>query len=313
MDAEVAAALEGLRRAPGDEHARRVLSDVLQERGDPRGEFLVLTTLLAQHQGTGAMRARAAELFRRHRREWLKDLEGAFTDIELRAGFPIKAAFVERVTPEALQRGTTSVAAATLEVLQQKHAPAVEAMVEVLNGAFVPLLHDVSVLRGVAERLRRERPIRTVTAPMAELALVADSPLARSAQSLQLVAGQASGGSLATLFEAVRPFPSLTRLSLVGAGEYGRWNISNVNAVVAAWLASPLETFEVVPQLRMTREGGVMALSLQWLTTTQLIALAKTFPPVFTRVTLAPSDYRRPNMRAALQKAWAPREVQVLP
>ncbi len=63
------ALLEDVLAVPEDDRPRAVLADFLQERGDPRGEFIVL-------QLRGGDAAREAELLAMHKREWI----GAIAD-----------------------------------------------------------------------------------------------------------------------------------------------------------------------------------------------------------------------------------------
>ncbi len=63
---------------PADDGPRQVYADMLQTRGDPRGDFIALQLAAAQ-PGPGAIRARAAadRLLARHRRSWLVEFEDA--------------------------------------------------------------------------------------------------------------------------------------------------------------------------------------------------------------------------------------------
>jgi uncharacterized protein (TIGR02996 family) len=55
-DPELDAALRAVAEGPLDDGRRRVLADLLLERGDPRGEFLLLQFLISANQASGAVR-----------------------------------------------------------------------------------------------------------------------------------------------------------------------------------------------------------------------------------------------------------------
>ncbi len=63
--------IKRLAQHPTDEETRRVLSDVLLEVGDPRGEFLALSLKRTQ---SATLKKKLAKLFKRHRLEWLGPL-----------------------------------------------------------------------------------------------------------------------------------------------------------------------------------------------------------------------------------------------
>lgn len=81
-----------------DEH-RRVYADWLCERGDPRGEFILLQ--LAEHDGLGNQdtRARMQSLRRRHAKDWLGPLDHVVQrkSVEFERGFPVRARCKPRV------------------------------------------------------------------------------------------------------------------------------------------------------------------------------------------------------------------------
>lgn len=73
--------------APDDDAPREVLSDFLQEQGDPRGEFIALQ--LREHRGeaTDADIARAQALTKEHGKAWLGPLRPIVSRAEMRRGF----------------------------------------------------------------------------------------------------------------------------------------------------------------------------------------------------------------------------------
>jgi len=80
---------------PGDDRARLIFADWLEEHGDPRGEFIRLQCRLARPGGDRPvqrqMQRRANELVRTHRHEWLGDV-----DRGIRAGAVFERGFVTR-------------------------------------------------------------------------------------------------------------------------------------------------------------------------------------------------------------------------
>jgi uncharacterized protein (TIGR02996 family) len=85
----VAAFLRCIKDDPEDDAPRLILSDWLEERGDPRGEFVRLQCYRAR-LGTGRaaveLEAREAELLLKHRAEWLGVLAERGIDTEFRRG-----------------------------------------------------------------------------------------------------------------------------------------------------------------------------------------------------------------------------------
>jgi uncharacterized protein (TIGR02996 family) len=89
--------LEDVRRDPGDDRARSVYGDALQERGDPRGELIALQLASAD----GGPRARA--LITKHGRSWLGPLAAiASNEVEYRRGFPVEVTLDTRSEPQLL-------------------------------------------------------------------------------------------------------------------------------------------------------------------------------------------------------------------
>lgn len=73
MADEQAPLLEAVLAKPTDDAPRAVYADWLQERGDPRGEFIALQLALARRDDA-AKQARADELLARHSLEWTEAL-----------------------------------------------------------------------------------------------------------------------------------------------------------------------------------------------------------------------------------------------
>jgi uncharacterized protein (TIGR02996 family) len=72
---------------PDDDEPRAVLADLLQSRGDPRGELIALQLAVAAGRGTDEGDARIEELVRDYGRAWLGPLHEIAYRAELRRGF----------------------------------------------------------------------------------------------------------------------------------------------------------------------------------------------------------------------------------
>lgn len=95
--------LQEILAAPGDDGPRLVYADWLEERGDPRGEFIRIQCELAKqpvqpsrldplekdynHDGPAELRFREAELLRENWREWLGSVRGSCTKWSFHRGF----------------------------------------------------------------------------------------------------------------------------------------------------------------------------------------------------------------------------------
>jgi len=64
------ALVEAILASPDDDAPRIVYADWLTERGDPRGEFITVQLALAKRP-TDALRAREAELLKKHKKAWV--------------------------------------------------------------------------------------------------------------------------------------------------------------------------------------------------------------------------------------------------
>src|SRR5262245_9632541 len=75
---EVLAFLRAIKEQPDDDGPRLIFADWLEERGDPRGEFIRLQCALARTDEDDPRRAdlirREQELLRQHKEVWLQQL-----------------------------------------------------------------------------------------------------------------------------------------------------------------------------------------------------------------------------------------------
>jgi uncharacterized protein (TIGR02996 family) len=111
---------------PDDDGVRLVYADWLEERGDPRGEFIRVECALAPlppgHRQRPALEARRRQLLAEHRDAWLGTLRG------LAYAWDFGRGFVEEVTADAhhfLQHADIFFAAAPLRLVRLLHAGAV--------------------------------------------------------------------------------------------------------------------------------------------------------------------------------------------
>src|SRR5436305_9462466 len=86
-----AAFLRAIRERPDDDLPRLIYADYLDERGDPRGEFIRIQierpTLPFHTARRYELLARERELLRRHEDEWLGPLAAIVSSHEFRRGF----------------------------------------------------------------------------------------------------------------------------------------------------------------------------------------------------------------------------------
>ncbi len=142
-DPELVAALASVAEGPGDESRRRVLGDLLMERGDPRGEFLLLQFLIADNKGSGPIRQRAEVLWRTHRREWMAGVEKLLSAVKLDRGFPVEAGLAFGVTPAMFTAALASPMLATLRRLDSTDGSAT--IVEAIASPRLRELSEVSL------------------------------------------------------------------------------------------------------------------------------------------------------------------------
>jgi uncharacterized protein (TIGR02996 family) len=87
--------LDAIRANPDDDHVRLIFADWLEERGDPRGEFIrvqyALEAPATDARRTMALRIREKELLATHARDWLGPLAELHEHITFRRGFPDEA------------------------------------------------------------------------------------------------------------------------------------------------------------------------------------------------------------------------------
>lgn len=116
---ELAALERDVYANPDDDEPRAVLADLLQARGDPRGELIALQLAVAAGRASDDGDARIEALVRDHGRAWLGPLAAIALRAELRRGFParLELAGADRVDPARWESVVEERALATVEEL----------------------------------------------------------------------------------------------------------------------------------------------------------------------------------------------------
>jgi uncharacterized protein (TIGR02996 family) len=87
--------LQAIRANPDDDHLRLIYADWLEERGDPRGEFIRVQIELMKPELDPERQKelvfRQEELIHAHRTEWLQPFNKLFSHVHFRRGFPFLA------------------------------------------------------------------------------------------------------------------------------------------------------------------------------------------------------------------------------
>jgi hypothetical protein len=336
-DPELVAALASVADGPGDESRKRVLSDLLLERGDPRGEFLLLQFLIAENKASGAIRQRAQELWRSHKREWMAGVERLLEEVKLDRGFPVEARLVPRVMPEQLKDKLSSPMLSTLRKLEASHED-VPTIVEAIASERLRELREVSLRirqhlwaaaeRGVPHRLTALQLEFELT--VRETDLLLGSPVFSKLARLTVRAGPSPTGSRSrpnrTRVEPELSFfgdtvaqlsahPALKRLTVSG-DSFGE--VRRFHELAPRWPKLTFEQLTVPGSFELTREAEGTVVMLQNLSIEQMIALRPLMPAGTKRVLLMPRHHtgafsERESAREQLLKAYAGLEPKTLP
>lgn len=332
-DPEVEAAIAAVAEGPLDEGRRRVLADLLLERGDPRGEFLVLQFLLAANQGSGPIRQQADELWRKHRHEWMAGVETSLEDLALENGFPVSATISVGLTPPQIERLLTSPMTATLRHLDAR-ADAEQVLV---RAACDPRFHALVSLavrseptflaiaeRGVPNRVRHLQLAFVPTWPRLQQLTSAAAFGDLRAVSLRLATwqppsrrflrrseDQATVSPLAPgqVLELLAQRPTLADVELTSAG-FG--DAPLFEAVARAWPRLPFTRVSSPGTFELTRGPEGTSLTLQNVPLTLLRELRRSVPKDVTRARLmCRRSFTDGDDRDAVIAAWAGLDVTV--
>lgn len=203
MDPALEAALKALGEAPDDEARRLVLTDLLLEQGDPRGEFVFLQRLVAANQAHAAVHRRIAELLKLHGAGWFRELEPfvAEDSVVVEGGFPVAARLRAGLRAEALEGAFACPMFTTLEEVLGPWPLVLEVLASPRMRALRFL--SVSKQRELEDVLRRAWPHRLTDVTLAgdpESRLVdelVDSPVFSRTRTLSLwTPGRRAGAAL---------------------------------------------------------------------------------------------------------------------
>jgi len=306
-DPELDAALDSVAKGPLDEGRRRVLADLLLERGDPRGEFLLLQFLISANQGSGAVWQRAAELWRRHRHQWMAGLDKHFSELVIENGFPVSARINPNLPPETRQKLLTSPLLATLRHLSA-HGDG-EVLVEAAcEPRFVALesllLSSLSAFeavceRGVPGRLRKLRITFAATAN--DFARMIASPAMSALR--HLVFQVPRRGGVEKGLRVLLSHQPLTHLELAGES---LGSTASFSTVAALWRKAKWSRVSAAGSFELAREPEGSELTLMNQTAEELVRLVALVPPDVTKARLMPARKRLGDeARDALRTAWA--------
>lgn len=336
-DPELVAALASVADGPGDESRKRVLSDLLLERGDPRGEFLLLQFLIAENKGSGSIRQRAEELWRSHKREWMAGVEKVLTEVKLERGFPVEARIHWETTPAQFAEKLGSPMLSTLRKLDSARE-ATPTIVEAIASARLHELREVSLYhrehlaaaaeRGVHHRLTVVLLDFDLTGSECELLLSAPvfAKLTRlTVRGSPVPAGNRSRWNRPRVAPELSPFgvmverlsahPTLKRLTVSGDsfGELRRFY-----ELAPRWPKLTFEQLTVPGSFEFTREEAGTVVMLQNMSVEQMVTLRPLMPSGTKRVLLMPRHHfaefsEREGARDNLLKAYAGLDPKTLP
>ncbi|MDP1829804.1 MAG: hypothetical protein Q8L48_41440 [Archangium sp.] len=319
-DPELIAALASVAEGPGDEGRRRVLGDLLLERGDPRGEFLLLQFLIAENQASGPIRQRAEDLWRTHKREWMAGVDKLLCEVKLDRGFPVEARLLPKVTPAMLIASLGAPMLVTLRKLACAYDG--DAIVEAIASPRLRELREVvlarrelftaTAQRGVPGRLTGLSLGFELTKE--DCALLLGSPVFSKVSRLSARASSVAPRSpsrpvppprlrrLAGNLERLAAHPSLKRLTLTGDGFGDHRRFAELAAV---WPRLPLEQLTVPGSFELTREPGGTGLTLQNMTLQELLTVRPLVPAGTVKVLLMPKRDHDTSVHEKLLKAYS--------
>ena len=265
-----------------------MLGDLLLERGDPRGEFLLLQFLIAENQASGAICQRAANLWRVHQREWMAGVEKLLTKVKLDRGFPAEAELRREVTPSMLSAALGSPMLATLRTLKGACGAIVEAVAsprlrELKNVTLHQRLHFAqAAVRGVRGRL--EAVQLTFELNRDECDLLLHSKVFSGMKQLS-VRGAPVLSELVGVIKRLAAHPALERLRLTG---FGFGDHRRYVELAPLWPHLDFVQLTVPGSFELTRDDEGTVLTLQNMTVKELIAARALVPQGTVRVLLMP-------------------------
>lgn len=331
-DPEIELALRSVAEGPLDEGRKRVFTDLLLERGDPRGEFMLLQFVIAANQASGAVRQRANELWQRHKREWTKELAGVVTDLELENGFPVAGTVGATADPAKV---LGSAMFATLERIRAGAGGEALLLAAAADPRLTALdtleVNDAQTLqaiceRGVPGRLRklilraklgaRERALLLAAPALSQLRWLVflptiDPPRRRgfATRVTERLSGLFTGkkGAPSPLIE-LDTHPTLEVLELPG----GQGNLELFAQVAPLWPKLGFRRISAAGTFELEREEHGTLIVLQNFTVAQLVQLRALVPPDVTRARLSRQRQWGAEPLEPLFEAWAPIAVTMV-
>ncbi|MBL8912929.1 MAG: hypothetical protein JNM17_19705 [Archangium sp.] len=332
-DPEIELALRSVADGPLDEGRKRVFTDLLLERGDPRGEFMLLQFVIASNQASGAVRQRAQELWQRHKKEWTKEISGVVSDLELENGFPVAGTVGKTAAPDQILRSAMFVTMKRLRANKDGQQLLIAAACDVrltgLQTLEVDSLETFATIcaKGVPGRLTK-LTLR-LSFGKTELELVRTSPVLSKLKTLtfqpvfraqtqrrglgrrlkDLFSPGADASALAQTLVALDLHPTLEHLELPVAG-FG--DLELFMQVAAAWPKLEFRRISGPGTFELEREEGGTLLVLQNFTNEQLVQLRPAVPKDVTRARLSRKRQWSGIDLEPVLKAWAPINVTMV-
>jgi len=305
-DPELDAAIDAVVQGPLDEGRRRVLADLLLERGDPRGEFLLLQFLASANQASGAVTQRMNELWRRHRHEWMKGVEQAFDELKLENGFPSSGRLRLTLQPwvEAeLKRSPMIATLRHLEAVSPPHAVFRELIVDRRLAQLESLKLDDRALLEVAANatVRRFKRLHLrFVLHQADVTLLVSQP-AFSVLDELIFSVDRDGLRAGAMLEALDAHPALDRVQVAGI-PFG--SLPAAVELLTRWPRLGFSRVGVPGTIELERGDEGTWLMLQNLETAELIRLRKLVPPDVKRAMISRNKRRATARSEELDRAW---------
>lgn len=332
-DPEIELALRSVADGPLDEGRKRVFTDLLLERGDPRGEFMLLQFVIASNQASGAVRQRAQELWQRHKKEWTKEISGVVSELELENGFPVAGIVGKTSTPEQILRSAMFVTMKRLRAAKEGQALLIAAACDARLTGLQTLDIDSSetfasiCAKGVPGRITK-LTLR-LSFGKTELELVRTSPALSQLKTLtfqptyrtqptrrglgrrvrDLFSPGADVSALAKTLQELDLHPTLEQLELP-VGGFG--DLELFTQVAAAWPKLEFRRVSAPGTFELEKEEGGTLLVLQNFTVDQLVQLRPAVPKDVTRARLSRKRQWGTGDLDALYKAWVPINVTMV-
>lgn len=159
---DLAALYADVYAAPDADEPRAILADVLQEAGDPRGEFIALQLREARGDASDELRARAQELVQLHGKAWLGPLRPIAVRAVMRRGFLQRLDLAGSWATKKWKQMAAEPMLATVEDLVPEQATG-KVYAEMLDGVVLSALRTVAVFDDAIWKLVTTRAMPRLT------------------------------------------------------------------------------------------------------------------------------------------------------